>query len=805
MRRNAHYTLGAVGSLLVLTACAAVGAAPTDNPVATYYDGPEGYPAWTDAIKWHDVIDMSAYTRGGTTFERFENARDELAARGGGVLYYPAGTWDFTEGPFDGPDGRGLMLAPGVVIRGEAPAGKPSAVRDVLRLATKFVFGFRKREVALEKGTQFGIELEGGVAYEVKRRRGKGKDREEWKEVRRDPLYLDLPAPGGTVGGRVRGYARAWNRKDIVGEAGVRQGDDSISLEVKVAVSARSDRGGDAGGEAKYTIKLTRAAGDPKRLEGSFTGAFLGRMVKGVARGRFVDVKPETPRDWNIVGLSTAGGRRIVDVDRVGIAWVHMVGATVWFGPDVEWGDTWRTAGSWKSAYVKDSWAARRPDGTHPWDPFAGGGKAYRGAGDGRLVFGCILEDAVVVNDSITSGRPDNRSGFGPDGFYMAKFGPRIGVYGSRVFVANNIIPKSEGRNFTYRQTTRRTWPKGGAGMGFDRPRESTVLFDYNKAAGVDVNKCLLGLTKPDAVGRATPGYFEEGVVVRGNRVYNHGHKGFNISGTWATIDGNRNDRDYLREGVGPYGIHGWELTLDGHLESSPGGNGAISDNLSRAFDLGGRNLWVHDNYFENVGSDPGNDGEGILCQAHGGSHWNSWAITRNRHERGSGESSYIGAWDVHMLGVLIAWNKTSGWVGRLNVTRKRDADMAIVANDADGGVKAPANAVTSPPAGTPAPPTNVAATLHGTDAVKITWADAADNEIGFRVERRIGAGPWHTIAYRPPRIEGTPENPQAWVDFTAPSGRRLSYRVLAISAADEGPCGGPTPATEISSPLRVR
>ena len=69
---------------------------PTDNPIATFYSGPEGYPAWTDRISWKNVINMKKYAKGKTDFERFEKARDELS-EGGGVLYYPAGTYDFTK------------------------------------------------------------------------------------------------------------------------------------------------------------------------------------------------------------------------------------------------------------------------------------------------------------------------------------------------------------------------------------------------------------------------------------------------------------------------------------------------------------------------------------------------------------------------------------------------------------------------------------------------------------------------------------------------------------------------------------
>jgi hypothetical protein len=80
-------------SLLVLGSAAVLSAAetPTNNPVAAYYSDDEGYPAWTDRIHWDRVIDMSQYGQGKTNFEKFEKARDEMAAQGGGVLYYPAG------------------------------------------------------------------------------------------------------------------------------------------------------------------------------------------------------------------------------------------------------------------------------------------------------------------------------------------------------------------------------------------------------------------------------------------------------------------------------------------------------------------------------------------------------------------------------------------------------------------------------------------------------------------------------------------------------------------------------------------
>lgn len=785
MRGSWLRTLGiqagvAAGAVLAL-AFHGRAAVPTDNPVATYYRGDAGYPAWTDRIRWSQVVDMSRYGKGRTEFEKFESARDELAARGGGVLYYPAGSYDFSEGPFDGPDGRGLMLKPGVVIRGQPPEGRPRATSGRLDLPTRFLFGFTKRKNAVETGRRAAVWLDGGLFSERRDRR---------RPVR---LQLAFPVEDGKI--RAEGataYAPLYGKQEHPVRVQLSRQGDELRLDVDVEVTPEEPkRRGKAEGPAETAKRgalgvTLKQNGD--RLAGSFRGSFDGRDVAGPAHGALFSVNPETPRDWNLVGLCPPPGKRLKDVDRVGIAWVHLVGATIYFGPDHVWGDTWGTARSWKSDYVKGPWAGRVPDGTHPWDPLVGGGKEYLGAGRGRLVFGCVLEDAVAVNNSITMGRRDTPGGFGPEGYYMAKFAPRIGAYGSRVLVANNLLARSTGRNFKYRQLTRYAYPGGrGNSMAFGEESVRSVLFDYNKACGIDVNKVMLGLT-----GRRSPedrprnGFFEQGVVIRDNWVYNHGHKGFNVSGTWVTIRDNHNRRAFLREANDPYYIGGWELTLDGYVQSSPGGNGAISDNLSRAFDLAGMNLWAHANRFNDVGSDPGNDGEGLLCQAHGGTQLYSWALTRNEHQRGQGDSSYIGAWNVRIYGALVAWNKTSGWVGGV-MFPQAPVDMAVVANLADGGAKAAEGVLTRDPGGSLRPPTDIrAAAVQQGDAVKITWQDASDNEIGFRVDRKIDHGAWTAIAYRPPRVQGSPYNPQTWIDFLAPPARTLSYRVAAINARDD-------------------
>jgi len=591
---------------------------PTDNPVAAFYSGPEGYPAWTNALRWDRVINMKTYAKGKTDYEKFLKARDELS-EGGGVLYYPAGTYDFASMP----PGVGLLLSPGIVIRGDAPADRQLAADGKLDLPTKFAFAFRKR----------------------------------------------------------------------------------------------------GGGEV--------------------------------------------PRDFNFLGIQPDERKAIKNVNRVGIVWVHLIGATINFGPQLDWGKTWGSAKAPLSDQVKGAWAKRDPSGTHPFDALAGGGKKYQGAGKGRLIFGCVLEDSALLDDYLDPG-------YGPNGFQASPHCARIIAYGSRVLVANNLLPRSQ-KNFKYRQ---QTTVKG---------KDSVVLFDYGRTCGIDINKDLLISAADDG---KCPGYFEEGIVVRDNYVFNHGHKGYNISGNWVTITGNKNDRLLLSQGDNVYGLGaGWILTQDGYELSTPN-----SDNLSRAFDLAGRNLWIDGNRFNNTGSSPGNDGEGILCRAAGGTPLYSWAITHNTHTRDKGAVGSMGGVDADCHGLLIAWNQTSGWVGN---SVKRDelkmTDCAFVGNKCEGvlpddktitRLRLPAP-ITKSPSDTPTAPAKLSVAAYQEDAVKITWTPASDNEVGFRIDRRIAEGKWQPIAYRPPRVQGDSDNPQEWIDFTAPSAKALTYRVVAINADD--------------------
>jgi hypothetical protein len=97
-------------------------------------------------------------------------------------------------------------------------------------------------------------------------------------------------------------------------------------------------------------------------------------------------------------------------------------------------------------------------------------------------------------------------------------------------------------------------------------------------------------------------------------------------------------------------------------------------------------------------------------------------------------------------------------------------------------------------------PPTTVKAEVFEDDAVKITWKDACSGEAGFRVDRKIDDGPWTPIAYRPPQIDGHPENPPAWIDFLAPTEKPLVYRVVALDAQDND-----TGASQPTATIRLK
>lgn len=137
------------GALLALAAASAgtapataeaAGKAPADNPVAARYAGmPSAMPAWVAALPWERVVSVRDMP-GATDAERVRAAQEAVMKQGGGVVFFPAGTYVFQED---------LVLEDGVILRGETPA-EPHAKSESYALRSRFEFP--KYQASMEGG-----------------------------------------------------------------------------------------------------------------------------------------------------------------------------------------------------------------------------------------------------------------------------------------------------------------------------------------------------------------------------------------------------------------------------------------------------------------------------------------------------------------------------------------------------------------------------------------------------------------------------------------------------------------------------
>ena len=97
---------------------------PRDNPLASLK------LAWTDSPRWEQVVEVTTMP-GATPAEQLAAAQTLLVAKGGGVVYFPAGTYRFADS---------IRLQNGIVIRGEPPPGTARAHDDAFKLGTRFEF-----------------------------------------------------------------------------------------------------------------------------------------------------------------------------------------------------------------------------------------------------------------------------------------------------------------------------------------------------------------------------------------------------------------------------------------------------------------------------------------------------------------------------------------------------------------------------------------------------------------------------------------------------------------------------------------
>jgi hypothetical protein len=116
----------------VLTQAAPPSNGPTDNAVASFY-GATAYP-WAANLAWSRVFNILDYGGNGNgsadNLAAYNAARDAAVAAGGGVVYFPAGTYYFSDD---------LVLKNGVVLRGVAPVNS-NAKLDTFALSSKLTF-----------------------------------------------------------------------------------------------------------------------------------------------------------------------------------------------------------------------------------------------------------------------------------------------------------------------------------------------------------------------------------------------------------------------------------------------------------------------------------------------------------------------------------------------------------------------------------------------------------------------------------------------------------------------------------------
>ncbi len=124
-----------IGLLLLLLAAQSAFAKqpPTDNPYENRYGTPEH---WTRSIHWDRITNVPSVTGLLTAGNRIDSlvlqqTIQKISAGGGGVLYFPAGTYQFA---------AHVLLADGVVLRGEQPSTVKQAQNNTYAPPTRFEF-----------------------------------------------------------------------------------------------------------------------------------------------------------------------------------------------------------------------------------------------------------------------------------------------------------------------------------------------------------------------------------------------------------------------------------------------------------------------------------------------------------------------------------------------------------------------------------------------------------------------------------------------------------------------------------------
>lgn len=100
---------------------------PTDNPYLSFY--PDVNHHWSQQINWHNIHSITEYT-GATWDDQLDNAQADLASQGGGIIYFPAGEYQFKED---------INLKSCIILRGATPTNQNATVNNFAP-PTRFIF-----------------------------------------------------------------------------------------------------------------------------------------------------------------------------------------------------------------------------------------------------------------------------------------------------------------------------------------------------------------------------------------------------------------------------------------------------------------------------------------------------------------------------------------------------------------------------------------------------------------------------------------------------------------------------------------
>ena len=91
-----------------------------------------------------------------------------------------------------------------------------------------------------------------------------------------------------------------------------------------------------------------------------------------------------------------------------------------------------------------------------------------------------------------------------------------------------------------------------------------------------------------------------------------------------------------------------------------------------------------------------------------------------------------------------------------------------------------------------PSAPTNLQASATGADGISLNWVDTANDEFGFRLERRNGAADWQTVA-------NPTANDTVFNDGNLTANTTYEYRVFAVNGAGDSVASNLASATTTS------